>query len=207
MKRWIWGEADSRYASQLDTDWDDLMKVIEKLGEQNDYQGIGVLNFNSSEVAQWSHLIPDANHTVLELEHADRNITWDTLYPEWIDEEQETDVPICPSLPKIEIPRKRLDLIAVKLPCRNEGNWSKDVARLHLQLAAGSVAAAAKGAYPVYVLFVTNCFPIPNLFNCKELVLREHNVWLYKPNLNVLRENLQLPVGSCELALPLKFKG
>ncbi|KAG5245027.1 UDP-glucuronate:xylan alpha-glucuronosyltransferase [Salix suchowensis] len=119
-------------------------------------------------------------------------MTWDSLYPEWIDEEQEKEVPVCPSLPKPETLRKRLDLIAVKLPCRNEVNWSRDVARLHLQLAAASLAASAKAISHT------------ELFTCKELVVREGNVWLYKPDVNVLRDKLQLPVGSCELSLPLQ---
>ncbi|KAJ8769105.1 hypothetical protein K2173_000880 [Erythroxylum novogranatense] len=206
VNRWIWGGLEQRYVSELDTNWLDVMKAIEKLSEQIDYQGIGLLNFNKSEVNQWKQLIPDASHIVLHLDYADKNVTWDTLYPEWIDEEQETEVPVCPSLPKPEVPRKRLDLIAVKLPCRNEANWSRDVARLHLQLTAANLAAAAKGSYPVHLLFVSRCFPIPNLFTCKELVLREGNAWLYKPNLNVLRQKLQLPVGSCELALPFRDK-
>lgn len=131
----------------------------------------------------------------------------DSLYPEWIDEEQEDEVPSCPNIPRLQVPRKRLDLIVVKLPCRDEGNWSRDVARLHLQLAAAELAASAKGYYPVHLLFVTKCFPIPNLFTCKELVVREGNSWLYTPNLDVLRQKLQLPVGSCELALPFKAIG
>lgn len=206
VNRWIWGGSDPQYVSNLDVNWDDVMTVIEKMGEQTDYQGIGLLNFNKNEVNQWKQLLSDATHIVLNLDAA-KNVTWDSLYPEWIDEEQETEVPICPDLPKIKVPSKRLDLVAVKLPCRNEGNWSRDVARLHLQLAAASLATSAKGFYPVHVLFITNCFPIPNLFPCKELVARERNTWLYKPDLNVLREKLQLPVGSCELALPLKVKG
>ncbi|PPS03636.1 hypothetical protein GOBAR_AA17019 [Gossypium barbadense] len=173
MKRWIWGGADSRYVSDIDIDWDDVMKVVEMMGEQHDYQGIGLLNFNTTEVTHWKHLIPDATHIVLHLDYADMNVTWDSLYPEWIDEEQEEKVPVCPSLPKIEVPGIRLDLVAVKLPCRNEGNW---------------------------------CFPILNMFTCKELVARENNVWLYKPDLNVLREKLQFPPGSCELALPFEVK-
>ncbi|KAI5430150.1 hypothetical protein KIW84_034649 [Lathyrus oleraceus] len=63
------------------------------------------------------------------------------------------------------------------------------------------LATSFKGNYPIYVLFITDCFPIPNLFACKELVGREGNVWLYRPN---LREKVQLPVGSCELALPMR---
>ncbi|KAG4119133.1 hypothetical protein ERO13_D11G060100v2 [Gossypium hirsutum] len=206
MKRWIWGGADSRYVSDIDIDWDDVMKVVETMGEQHDYQGIGLLIFNTTEVTYWKHLIPDATHIVLHLDYADMNGTWDSLYPEWIDEEQEEKVPVCPSLPKIEVPGIRLDLVAVKLPCRNEGNWSRDVARLHLQLAAASLATSAKGFYPMHVLFISKCFPIPNMFTCKELVARENNVWLYKPDLNVLREKLQFPPGSCELALPFEVK-
>lgn len=185
----------------------DISALLKKLNLKSEYQGIGLLNFNNSEVNQWKQLTPDAIHMVLQLDYAEKNVTWDSLYPEWIDEEAEEDVPICPSLPKVKIPGKRLDLIAVKLPCRNEGNWSRDVARLHLQLAAAELAAFYKGYNPVHVLFVTECFPIPNLFPCKELVAREGNASLYKPNLNVLIEKVQLPVGSCELSLPLRGKG
>nr|CAD1838876.1 unnamed protein product [Ananas comosus var. bracteatus] len=60
--------------------------------------------------------------------------------------------------------------------------------------------------FSVHVLVVTDCFPIPNLFPCKYLVRREGNAWLYKPDLSTLREKLRLPVGSCELAVPLKAK-
>lgn len=202
MNRWIWGGLDPRYISHLDINWDDISNLVEKIPDQNKVQRVGLLNFNSSEINQWKQLLPYANHTVLKLDYADKNITWEVLYPEWIDEEQEDELPSCPSLPKIEVPGKRLDLIAVKLPCQNDGNWSRDVARLHLQLAAAGLAASSKGNYPVHFLFVTKCFPIPNLFTCKELVAHGGNAWLYKPNLNVLREKLQLPIGSCELALP-----
>lgn len=183
------------------------MKVVEKIPSKKEYQGIGLLNFNRSEIDQWKQHIPDATHVVLHLDHAAENVTWDSLYPEWIDELEEEDLPTCPSLPQLNSPGKRMDLIVVKLPCRNEGNWSRDVARLHLQLEAARLTASSKGYYPVHLLFVTNCFPVPNLFTCKEIVAREGNAWLYKPNLNVLREKLQLPVGSCELALPLSGKG
>lgn len=207
VNRWIWGGPDIRYVSRLNIVWDDVVEVLERLGNKKEYHGIGLLNFNKSEVINWKQLNADAEYTVLHLDYAEQDVTWDSLYPEWIDEEEEEEVPICPSLPKLRAPGKRLDLIAVKLPCRNEGNWSRDVARLHLQLAAASVAASAKGNYPVHLLFITDCFPIPNLFTCKDLVARRGNVWLYRPNLNVIREKIQLPVGSCELALPLKGKG
>lgn len=207
MNRWIWGGLDPRYMSNVDTDWDDITKITEKLSGKNEFQGIGLLNFNKTEIVTWKNNFPDATQVVLPLEYAANNVTWRSLYPEWIDEEEETEVPVCPWLPSLRSPGIRLNLIAVKLPCRSGVNWSRDVARLHLQLAAASLATSFKGNYPVYVLFITNCFPIPNLFTCKELIVRERNAWLYRPNLSVLREKVQLPVGSCELALPMRGKG
>ncbi|CAH8260974.1 unnamed protein product [Arabidopsis lyrata] len=207
--RWIWRRQDPRYVSDLDINWDDVTKTLESIEEG---RTIGVLNFDSNEIQRWREVSKsndnkdEENVVVLNLDYADKNVTWDALYPEWIDEEQETEVPVCPNLPKIKVPTRRLDLIVVKLPCRKEGNWSRDVGRLHIQLAAATVAASAKGLFRGHVLFVSRCFPIPNLFRCKDLVSRRGDVWLYKPNLDTLRDKLQLPVGSCELSLPLGIK-
>ncbi|KAK9713282.1 hypothetical protein RND81_06G016800 [Saponaria officinalis] len=210
MRRWIWGNAaDTGYTSNLQINWDDISKVLDKLNEK-DYHKLGLLNFDEHEIRLWNQIIPDNEQTVLHLKPANQNITWETLYPEWIDEEEEKDVPVCPSLPRVDPPRRRLDLIAVKLPCQRGTmkNWSRDVGRFHLQVAAAGLAAAlAKGRQTktaVHLLFVTECFPVPNLFTCKELVKQQGNVWLYKPNLDVLRQKVELSVGSCELSLPLK---
>ncbi|KAM7514716.1 hypothetical protein LguiA_004299 [Lonicera macranthoides] len=210
VDRWIKENfsTDHRYISLLDVDWDEIAKVLEKLTDKNDYQGLGLLNFNNEEIEQWKQLLPDIQHVILHLDSVAQNITWDTLYPEWIDEEEEFEIPTCPSLPELRVPlNKRIDLIAVKLPCKKKSrDWSRDVARLHLQLAAAKLAATAKGYHSVRVLLVTDCFPVPNLFTCKELVVRKGNAWLYDPNLNTLREKVRLPVGSCELAVPLKSR-
>lgn len=209
VDRWIRESPadDPRYTSSLQINWDQISKVIEKLDDRNEYQGVGLLNFNDKENDDWKQLLPDAEHIVLHLDHVLNNITWESLYPEWIDEEEEFEVPSCPSLPRLPVPGKpRIDLIAVKLPCNKSGDWARDVARLHLQLAAARLAATAKSYHPVRVLLVTECFPIPNLFACKELVAREGNIWLYEPNLNTMRGKLQLPVGSCELSVPLQAK-
>ena len=194
--------------STLDINWDQISDALEKLNDKDTYKGIGLLNFNDSEMYQWKEMIPDADHVVLDLEHVSYNTTWESLYPEWIDEEEEFDLPTCPSIPKIQYPGKpRLDLIAVKLPCNKSGGWSRDVARFHLQLEAARLAASSRGYHPLRVLLVTECFPLPNLFVCKDLVVREGDVWIYQPDLNKLRGKAQLPLGSCELSVPLKAKG
>lgn len=199
---------DQSYASVVDINWDEVSSAIEKLTDKDEYKGIGLLNFNDQEIDQWKQLLPDAEHIMLIMEYASINVTWETLYPEWLDEEEEFEVPTCPTLPKVHfLGKPRLDLIAVKLPCNKSKKWWTDVARFHLQLEAARLAATAKGYHPVHILLITECFPTPNLFTCKELIAREGNVWLYESNLNKLREKLQLPVGSCELAVPLKTKG
>ncbi|CAA0838689.1 Putative UDP-glucuronate\\x3axylan alpha-glucuronosyltransferase 3 [Striga hermonthica] len=195
---------DQSYSSHLDINWGDVSVAIGKLTDRGSYKGIGLLNFNEHEIDEWKQLLPDTEHVVLAMDYASPNITWETLYPEWLDEEEEFEVPTCPDLPRISFAGKpRLDLIVVKLPCNKSRKWSRDVARLHLQLEAARLAATAKGNHSVHVLLLTECFPIPNLFTCRELVVREGNVWLYKPSLSKLREKVRLPVGSCELSLPL----
>ncbi|KZV43109.1 UDP-glucuronate:xylan alpha-glucuronosyltransferase 3-like [Dorcoceras hygrometricum] len=195
------------YASHLDIEWDEVSVVLEKLTDRNEYKGIGLLNFNEKEATRWKQLFPDSEHVTLFLDSVPLNITWETLYPEWLDEEEEFEVPICPTLPKSSFSGKpRLNLIIVKLPCDKSKNWSRSVARFHLQLEAARLVASTKGLYPVHILLITECFPTPNLFTCKELVVHEGNAWLYKPDPNQMREKLHLSVGSCELSVPLKSK-
>ncbi|GAA0185799.1 glycosyltransferase [Lithospermum erythrorhizon] len=199
--------ANTKYLSILNINWDELSQVVQTLTDSLGFQGVGLLNFKNDELDHWKHFLPDVEHVSLLLDHVSDDITWDSLYPEWIDEEEEFEIPVCPTLPKLQFPGKpRIDLIAVKLPCDKSKNWSRDVARFHLQLEAARLAAAAKGAHPVHVLLVTECFPTPNLFTCKDLVVHQGNLWLYKPNLHIFREKLHLPVGSCELSVPLKAK-
>uniref|UniRef100_A0A0R0JRA3 Hexosyltransferase n=1 Tax=Glycine max TaxID=3847 RepID=A0A0R0JRA3_SOYBN len=198
VNRWVWGGLDRGYISNVDINWGDILQITAKLTGKKEFQGVGLLNFNNTELDHWEQLIPNVTHVVLELEYAAKNMTWESQYPEWIDEEEETEVPVCPSLPSLRSTGIRLNLIAVKLPHANGGNWSRDVARLHLQLAVARLTTSFKGNYPLYVLFVTNFFPIPNLFTCKELVGHVKGMFL--------GEKLHLPLGSCELAFPLRGK-
>ncbi|KAL3619910.1 putative UDP-glucuronate:xylan alpha-glucuronosyltransferase 3 [Castilleja foliolosa] len=209
IDRWIRDkfDIDPSYSSHLNINWDDISAAIKRLTDSGNYKGIGLLNLNEQETNEFKQLLPDAEHITLAMSYASRNVTWETLYPEWLDEEEEFEVPICPNFPKIDFSGKpRLDLIVVKLPCDKSKNWYRDVARLHLQLEAARLAGTTKGYHSVHVLLITECFPTPNLFTCKDLIVRQGNAWLYKPNLNTFRQKLQLPVGSCELAVPLNTK-
>ncbi|KAL3619906.1 hypothetical protein CASFOL_034818 [Castilleja foliolosa] len=149
IDRWIRDkfDIDSSYSSHLNINWDDISAAIKRLTDSGDYKGIGLLNLNEQETNEFKQLLPDAEHVTLAMNYASRNVTWETLYPEyWLDEEEEFEVPICPNLPKIHFSGKpRLDLIVVKLPCDKSKNWYRDVARLHLQLEAARLAGTTKG--------------------------------------------------------------
>jgi xylan alpha-glucuronosyltransferase len=208
---WIWDKisSDPRYVAPSSVQWEDVYKAVKNVNASEKKLKVGLLNFNRTEFGSWTQMLPESEFSVIRLEHASESITWQSLYPEWIDEEEETEIPSCPSLPDPIFQRDaEFDVVAVKLPCTWVAGWSRDVARLHLQLSAAKLAVASRrGNSPAHVLFVTECFPIPNLFSCKNLVKREGNAWLYKPDLRVLKEKLRLPVGSCELAVPLNAKG
>lgn len=207
---WPWGRkiVDERYLSLDVVEWSRVSKVLRNLSHKsNEKLKVGLLNFDEDEVQKWQQLVPGLECTAFSLDYARGDVKWETLYPEWIDEEQQFEVPKCPHLPLPKVSKQlKLDVVAAKLPCRKwENNWSRDVARLHLQLAAANLAASMKGSR-VHVLLITECWPMPNLFTCKDLITHENTTWLYEPDLKGLKQKLKLPVGSCELAVPLKSK-
>ncbi|URE18987.1 Glycosyl transferase family 8 [Musa troglodytarum] len=200
--------ADPRYISRLDVESGQVSSTLADIDcAREGNLRIGLLNFNLSEVRSWEQTLPPhAELSSVRLDHADTNLTWELLYPEWIDEEEESAVaPACPSLPQPRVKRgsESFDLVAVKLPCDSSGRWSGDVARLHLQLAAAKLAAASAA---LRVLLLTDCLPLPNLFTCRDLVRHEGNLWVYKSDPATLEEKLRLPVGSCKLAIPYEAK-
>ncbi|KAG6513500.1 putative UDP-glucuronate:xylan alpha-glucuronosyltransferase 3 [Zingiber officinale] len=201
---WQATASDPRYISHLDIGWNHLSTILEDLEPRDGSLKVGLLNFNVTEARSWQQTQPETEVSLLHLDYADTSITWDLLYPVWIDEEEENKVPSCPSLPEPQAKEgSRFDLVAVKLPCDRSQSWSRDVARLHLQLSAAKLAA---GKSPVSVLILTECLPIPNLFPCKNLNRREGNLWLYEPEPAALEEKLRLPVGSCKLSIPFESK-
>lgn len=207
---WPWERniVDERYLSLDVVEWSRVSNILRNLSHKsNENLKLGLLNFDEDEVQKWQQLVPGLECTTFSLDYASGDVKWETLYPESMGEEQPFEVPKCPHLPLPKASKHlKLDVVAAKLPCRKwENNWSRDVARLHLQLAAANLAASMKGSR-VHVLLITECWPMPNLFTCKDLIAHENTTWLYEPDLKVLKQKLKLPVGSCELAVPLKSK-
>ncbi|XP_062227499.1 UDP-glucuronate:xylan alpha-glucuronosyltransferase 1-like [Phragmites australis] len=188
--------ADTRWEIQ----WESISRSLSS--SSSIATSVGLLNFNSSEVARWRTTLPAAHIRAVRLAPAADDITWEALYPEWIDE----DNPIgnsCPSLPDPDPnpPLHDYELVAVKLPCRGQ-SWSRDVRRLHLQLSAAKLAHHSGSSSMVLILSESECLPLPNLFPCKHLLARHAHAWLYRPDAAYLRHRLSLPIGSCQLAVP-----
>lgn len=179
------------------------------LNEMRRGMKIGMVNMEDEDLSEWEmqgkimHISYDRVSELLE---------WKDLYPEWIDEEEEIDGPSCPEIP---MPRIQdygyMDLIVVKLGCKwPEEGWGRDPQRLQLHLIAANMGVGRgrkdrKGR--TKIVFLSKCRPMLELFPCHELIKQEGDWWLFKPDVVRLDHKLSLPVGSCNLALPLWGKG
>ncbi|XP_024319141.1 UDP-glucuronate:xylan alpha-glucuronosyltransferase 2 isoform X2 [Brachypodium distachyon] len=137
---------------------------------------------------------------------------WSDLFPEWIDEEEEDGVPSCPEIPMPDFSRHRndddVDVVVAALPCnRTSKGWNRDVFRLQVHLVAAHMAARkgrrVRGGGKVRVVLRSECEPMMDLFRCDEAAGREGDWWMYMVDVARLEEKLRLPVGSCNLAMPL----
>ncbi|XP_052200884.1 UDP-glucuronate:xylan alpha-glucuronosyltransferase 2 isoform X2 [Diospyros lotus] len=170
---------------------------------------IGMVNMEDEDVSEWSvngEIVPVEFQRVSEL------FEWKDLFPEWIDEEEEIDGPSCPEIPMPEIERYGyMDVVVAKLPCRfpAEG-WARDVFRLQVHLLAANLAAkrGRRGwSGKTRVVLLSKCRPMVELFRCDDLVRQEGEWWLFEPEMARLEQKVALPVGSCNLILPLWGRG
>ncbi|WOL02791.1 hypothetical protein Cni_G11510 [Canna indica] len=174
---------------------------------------LALVNIGESEVFDWGLV---GRTTTVDFERVSRNFKWEDLFPEWIDEEEENEGPSCPEIPMPDLSspssRGEVDVVVAKLPCeRNTSSaWTRDVFRLQVHLVAAHVAARRgrrDGRGAVKVLLRSACRPMMELFRCDDVVAREGEWWMYEVEAWRLEEKVALPVGSCNLALPLWEKG
>lgn len=90
---------------------------------------MGMVNMHEDDVSEWSSL---GETTQVYFERVSQFFNWTDLFPEWIDEEEESDVPSCPEIPMPEFAAyETMDVIIAKLPCKYpEEGWGRDVFRL-----------------------------------------------------------------------------
>lgn len=177
---------------------------------------IGVVNMEEAELAamigEWEKSLGAEAYHVL-FDRVSSNMEWKDLFPEWIDEEEENDGPSCPEIPLPDFAKYNVefDTVVARLPCRlPEERWARDVGRLQAHLVAANMAAKKgkrDGRGRVRVVLWTSCRPMPELFRCDDIARGEGEWWMLEPEAGRIEEKVQLPVGSCMLALPLWVHG
>nr|XP_024370263.1 putative UDP-glucuronate:xylan alpha-glucuronosyltransferase 3 [Physcomitrium patens] len=168
---------------------------------------IGLLNIGKDEALGWQEYAHGRIPIFFPFAQVNQSLAWSDFYPEWIDEEELFETPMCPSLPFPCVREKtKLDLLVAKVSCQNpqESGGERNVQRLQLFLSAASIASQT-GDEAMDVLIISECRPPLNIFPCGELLEHEGKMWLYHVNLVNMRSRLVLPVGSCELSLSINY--
>ncbi|RDY13270.1 putative UDP-glucuronate:xylan alpha-glucuronosyltransferase 4, partial [Mucuna pruriens] len=127
------------------------------------------------------------------------NLKWEEIFPEWIDE---NGIPECPHVPMPAAPVENLDVVVAKVPC-----GIRDVFRLQVNLVVANLAVESGWVNDmesehrnVYVVFVGSCGPMVEIFRCDDVLLRRGGFSVYKPDLRTLKQQMLMPVGSCQIA-------
>ncbi|KAL4332378.1 hypothetical protein GQ457_07G025570 [Hibiscus cannabinus] len=186
-----------------------MLEVPSFIDEIGEGIKIGMLNFEDVDYSGWEkhgETVPVRFERVSEL------FEWPDLFPEWIDEEEEMDMPMCPELPMPDFSQyDDMDLIVAKLPCEYPvDGWARDVFRLQVHLIAANLAVKnGKRDWNMRtkVVFLSKCRPMLEVFRCNDLVKQEGEWWYYEPETARLEQKVSLPIGSCNLALPLWGRG
>ncbi|XP_074558512.1 UDP-glucuronate:xylan alpha-glucuronosyltransferase 2-like [Curcuma longa] len=167
---------------------------------------VALVNIGVAEASNRGLLV--GRRIPVTFERVSSNLRWEDLFPEWIDEDEENEEPSCSEIPMPDFSSYGVvDLVAAKLPC--EG-IRRDVFRLQVHLVAAGMAARrgrrdARGA--VRLALLSACRPMMELFRCDDVVAREGDWWVFEVEAWRLEQKVALPVGSCDLALPLRVKG
>ncbi|KAK4390565.1 UDP-glucuronate:xylan alpha-glucuronosyltransferase 2 [Sesamum angolense] len=166
---------------------------------------IGMVNMDDEDVSEWKahgQVVP------IPFERVSNMFEWKALFPEWIDEEEEYSGSLCPEIPMPDLDKyEKMDMIVAKLPCKApEEGWNRDVFRLQVHLLVANMAVR-RGRWEwggrMKVVFLSQCMPMVELFRCNELVGKEGEWWYYRPEMSRLEQKVKMPIGSCNLALPL----
>uniref|UniRef100_A0A0D9VQE4 Hexosyltransferase n=1 Tax=Leersia perrieri TaxID=77586 RepID=A0A0D9VQE4_9ORYZ len=172
---------------------------------------MALVNINHDEVIP---LGVEGDAVAVEFDRVSAAFRWSDLFPEWIDEEEDDEGPSCPELPMPDFSNSGevFDVVVASLPCNaTDAGWNRDVFRLQVHLVAAQVAArrgrrvavAGGDGERVRMVVRSECEPMMDLLRCEEEVGRDGEWRMYMVDVERLEEKLRLPVGSCNLALPL----
>ncbi|XP_039684175.1 putative UDP-glucuronate:xylan alpha-glucuronosyltransferase 4 [Medicago truncatula] len=173
---------------------------------------IGLVDINPRSIGEQL----DGNRSRVDIVpiHFDRvseNLKWSDFFPEWIDEEGKPDEPKCPNMPMPSLANyKDLDVVMAMVPCREESMEEKgirDLFRLQVNLVVANLVVENKwkeksesNGKDMYIVFVGSCGPMVEIFRCDDLLMHQGEYWVYKPDLNRLKQKTLMPVGSCQIS-------
>ncbi|KAG4176735.1 hypothetical protein ERO13_A11G264600v2 [Gossypium hirsutum] len=174
---------------------------------------VGLVNLNDEEVSQYEvHGNGSLVDTVrVHFDRVSKVREWNDFFPVWINEDSNLQPPTCPEIP---MPRLEeywdLSVVVAKVPC---DGWTseagmRDVFRLQVNLVVANLlvrSGCAKGPdikREVYAVFIGHCGPMPEIFRCDDLLRKEGDHWVYKPELKRLKQKVLMPPGTCQIAYP-----
>ncbi|CAK7340722.1 unnamed protein product [Dovyalis caffra] len=169
---------------------------------------VGLVNVDDNVKHAYDHLHGQVETVTVDFRPVSKELKWESFFPEWIDEDARWHQPSCPEVPMPRLEDYRgLDVIMARVPCGSgsEKQGIRDVFRLQVNLVVANLVVAnglAKGGddRTVYVVFMGSCGPMQEIFRCDDLITRLGDYLVYKPELRRLRQKVQMPVGSCQIA-------
>ncbi|KAL5701893.1 hypothetical protein ACHQM5_027177 [Ranunculus cassubicifolius] len=167
---------------------------------------IGLVNMHQQEQQKWKIL--GKTHTV-HFDKVPKDRRWEDYFPEWIDEDSTWNTPKCPDLPMPTYSNYSNDIkfnvLVVKVPCDSNGSVKgegiRDVFRLQVNLVVANMAVDRGDDQELFIVFIGDCEPMNEIFRCDDLVRREGDFRVYKPDVSRLEQKVLMPFGSCQLAV------
>ncbi|GER33777.1 plant glycogenin-like starch initiation protein [Striga asiatica] len=121
----------------------------------------------------------------------EKYIKWSELFPVWINESSHSG---CPRIPMPEFGDYReVDVVVARVP-------SEEV---DLVVANLLVRSGRKDDGPVFAVFIGSGGPMWEIFRCEDLLWNVGDTWVYKPDLERIKQKVTMPVGSCQISHPI----
>lgn len=190
-----------------------------------DFQGkrlrIGLVNMDEDDEKRYYKHFPNTEIVPVQFDRVSGDLKWAHLFPEWIDESERWSPPRCPEIPMPKRPESLRDLdvvVARSPPCGGGdgggGEGAREVYRLQVNLVVANLTVTSGWVSPdvdrtVYVVFEGNdkCGAMREIYRCEDMVIKEGEIRVYKPDLRRLKQKVLMPVGSCQIAPPLAERG
>ncbi|GFP81406.1 putative UDP-glucuronate:xylan alpha-glucuronosyltransferase 4 [Phtheirospermum japonicum] len=96
-----------------------------------------------------------------------------------------------------------LDVVVADISCEEARTTHLNLAVANLLVKCGRKDINGVDNGELLAVFMGSCGPMWEIFRCEDLLWHEGNLWIYRPDLEKLKQKVLMPVGSCQLAPPL----